>query len=109
MIKEVVNNDFSEVLAARTAVVDFKAVWCGPCKMMHPVLEKVSDLLADKAEFFAADIDDNDELVSELADSGVLMIQAVPTLAVFKDGKCVASTVGFVPQPQLEAWLSENL
>ena len=109
MIKEITNNDFSAVLASKAAVVDFKAVWCGPCKMMHPVLEKVSEILEGKAEFFAADIDDNDELVAELADNGTLMIQAVPTLAIFKDGKCVATNVGFVPQPQLEAWLSENL
>lgn len=103
MIKEIINNDFSEVAASKAAVVDFNATWCGPCKMMAPVLEKVSDLMEGKAEFFAIDVDENMMLAAQFG------IQSIPTLAIFKDGELVAKSIGFVPQPALEKWLGENL
>ncbi len=73
----------------KLSLVDFSAGWCGPCKMLHPVLEKVSDELADKVDFFEVDVDQSQ---TEAAQFGV---RGVPTLIVFLGGSEIDRMVGF--------------
>ena len=65
MVQEVHHNDLTAALAAPVAVLDFNATWCGPCKMLGPVLEEVSNEMADKAAFFGIDCDENPQLAAQ--------------------------------------------
>ena len=103
MIQTVVNNDLSEAKSAAAAVVDFNATWCGPCKMLGPVLEKLSGEMADKASFYGVDVDENSDLAEEFG------VMSIPTLVILKNGEKVAERVGFAPEPILKSWLESNL
>jgi len=76
-------------------VVDFWAEWCGPCKMMAPVFEKLADEYEDKLTFAKVDVDSNPNSASEYG------IRGIPTLLLFNDGKEIDRIVGFAPEDQL--------
>ena len=80
MIKKITNNDISQVLKSNAAVVDFSATWCGPCKMIEPVLEELSEEMGD-IEFYNADVDENMDIAMNFG------IQSIPAVLIFKDGK----------------------
>ncbi len=103
MIQTVVNNDLSEAKSVAAAVVDFNATWCGPCKMLGPVLEKLSGEMADKASFYGVDVDENSDLAEEFG------VMSIPTLVILKNGEKVAERLGFAPEPILKSWLESNL
>ena len=102
MVNKIVNNDFQAVKASKLAVVDFSAVWCGPCQMLAPVLEELSGEMAGAADFFNADSDANMELVREYR------VTNIPALFIFKNGEKVAQQVGFLPKENLKKWIEEN-
>ncbi|GAA0865487.1 thioredoxin [Paraclostridium tenue] len=83
-------------------VVDFFATWCGPCKMLAPVFESVSEELND-AKFVKVDIDESLELAQKYG------ISTVPTMMIFKDGKVVDTLVGFMPKDSLKAKVEAHL
>lgn len=58
MIEEIKNSDFTDVLKSKLAVVDFSAVWCGPCQMLAPIIEELSDEMDGEVDFFSADVDE---------------------------------------------------
>jgi len=95
-------NDFDrEVLkSAMPVLVDFFATWCGPCKMLGPVLESVAQEFQGKARVFKVDIDESPELAGQYG------ITAAPTLLVFSGGKVVQKAMGFQSQKQLAALLN---
>ena len=99
MVKKIQNNNMDEALQAKAAVVDFSAVWCGPCQMLAPVLEELSGDLDGKVAFYNADTDENTQLA--IANG----ITNIPALLFLKDGKVVGKYVGFMPKPELEAWV----
>ena len=80
MIEEIKNSDFTDVLKSKLAVVDFSAVWCGPCQMMHPILQELKEKVGETARILKIDVDKNMELAAEFN------VQSVPTLIVFKEG-----------------------
>ena len=84
-------------------VVDFFVTWCGPCKMLSPVLEEVAEELAGKAAIVKVDVDESGELASSYG------IMSVPTLIVFKDGEAVKMSAGFQPKEQLKAMIEAYL
>ena len=84
-------------------LADMYAVWCGPCKMLAPVLEKVSADYADKAEFVKVDVDGAPALSAQYG------IMSIPFVAVFKDGKMAAKSIGFMPEGEVRQFLDENL
>ena len=82
MVKKIVNNDMSEVLASKCALVDFSAAWCGPCNMIGPVVERLSEE-RDDVEFFNVDVDKNPDLAMKYRiQITELFIRILPTAGV---------------------------
>ncbi len=100
MITKIENNNMNEVLEQDFAVVDFSAVWCGPCKMLEPVLEEISEDMAADTKFYNIDSDENMEL------AGKFQVQSIPSLFIMKKGEVVAQSVGFQPKAQIESWIN---
>lgn len=93
---------FNEIIASdKPVLVDFYATWCGPCKMMHPVLEDVAKNVGDNARVIKIDIDKNEEL------SRVYQVRSVPTLMIFKNGELKWRTSGVTPATTLEEELKK--
>ena len=103
MVKKINEAEFSEVKNSKFAVVDFNATWCGPCKMLGPVLEEVSEELGSKVAFFAVDVDDNQSLAIKNK------IQSIPAIVIYKDGEPVDRQIGFLPKAQLVDFISKNV
>jgi thioredoxin 1 len=90
----------AEVLKSTVpVVVDFWAPWCGPCRMMAPVLDAAAEKLGGPIKFAKMNTDDNPKM------PGRFQIMAIPSLLVFDQGEEKDRAVGFVPAPQLEQWL----
>ncbi|CDZ30029.1 MULTISPECIES: thioredoxin [Rhizobium/Agrobacterium group] len=96
------NSNFqTEVLdSAQPVVVDFWAEWCGPCKMIGPSLEEISNELAGKVKVVKLNIDENPELAAQFG------VRSIPTLAMFKGGEVADIKVGAAPKTALSAWIS---
>lgn len=91
----------SEVLdSSEPVVVDFWAEWCGPCKMIAPSLEEISNELAGKVKVAKLNIDENPELAAQFG------VRSIPTLAVFKGGEVADIKVGAAPKSALSAWIA---
>ena len=103
MVKKITTEEFNAMDKVGISVLDFNAVWCGPCKMLGPVLEEVSEEMADKAKFYSIDTDENPELAKEYG------IMNIPAIIVLKDGQKVDANVGFVPKEALVDFISKNL
>lgn len=104
MVKKIDGQAFeSEAKNAEVAVVDFNATWCGPCRMLSPVLESISEELGDQVSFYAVDVDENPEIAAEYR------VQSIPNLVLMKKGTFVDQSIGFKPQAALTAWIRGNL
>ena len=87
---------FKDIVASKTpTLIDFYADWCGPCKMMPPILKEVREKLGDSVRIIKIDVDKNSDL------SAKLQIQGVHTLAIFKEGKILWRQSGVIPAHQL--------
>ena len=97
MVQEInVENFDTEVLNSdKLTVVDFFANWCGPCRKLGPILEEVSEELAEKVKFAKIDTDENLEAAKKYQVSGL------PTLLVFKNGEVVERMVGLMPKSSI--------
>lgn len=94
----------ADVLEAdKPVLVDFWADWCGPCKMIAPALEEISDELAGKVEIVKMDIMENPDV------PGKMGVQSIPFLALFKGGEVVAHQMGAAPKNALKGWLESEL
>ena len=103
MVKKITTEEFNAMDKSGVSVLDFNAVWCGPCKMLGPVLEEVSEEMADDAKFYSIDTDENPDLAREYG------IMNIPAVVILKDGQKVDMNVGFVPKDALKDFVSKNL
>ena len=103
MVKKINAEQFAEAKKSAVALVDFSATWCGPCRMLAPVVEALSGKLVGKVDFYNVDIDDSPSLAMEYK------VMAVPCLVLMKNGKFVDQSVGFKPEAQLLDWINSKL
>lgn len=102
-MKIVASNEFKNEIESGVTIVDFFATWCGPCKMLAPVLEGLSNEMEGKANFIKVDIDQSLDLANEF------QIASVPTMVIFKDGQKVDQLVGFLPKERIQQTIEKNL
>ncbi|MGX1899915.1 thioredoxin [Thermolongibacillus altinsuensis] len=94
---------FVNEVSQGVVLVDFWAPWCGPCKMIAPVLEEVDQELGDKVKIVKVNVDENQETASKYG------VMSIPTLFVFKNGEVVDKTVGYQPKEALVSLLNKHL
>lgn len=98
------SNFEKEVVASEIPVVlDFWATWCGPCKMLSPVLDELAAAYSDRVRFCKVNVDDEPELAAHFG------IASIPTLIFFKNGEILKKTVGYREKDELEETLKELL
>ena len=94
----------ADVLESDTPVlVDFWAEWCGPCKMIAPALEEISDELAGQVTIVKMDIMENTEVPGQIG------VQSIPLMVLYKNGEPVAQKLGAAPKSQLKGWIESVL
>ncbi|MBQ9186060.1 MAG: thioredoxin [Bacteroidales bacterium] len=97
MAKVATNNNFAEILATdKPVMVDFWAVWCGPCRMLSPTVDDIATKYADKIEVAKCNVDDCQDIAIKYG------IRSIPTLIFFKNGEPVQRTVGVVSASEIE-------
>jgi thioredoxin 1 len=89
--------------SAEPVVVDFWAEWCGPCKMIGPSLDEISNEMAGKVKIAKLNIDENPELAAKFG------VRSIPTLMMFKGGEVADIKVGAAPKTALSAWIGNNV
>ena len=94
--------NFDQFIAEGVAVVDFWATWCGPCKMLAPILDDVADSVTD-AKFGKVDVDNAPELAKRFG------IMAIPNVCIFKDGQLVDRIVGLCDEDELAETIKKHL
>lgn len=102
---DVTDQDFQEKVidSDKPVIVDFWAVWCGPCRQLSPVLEEIGEKYAEKVTVAKVNVDDNPGIAAQYG------ITSIPTVYVFKDGERVATSVGAKPLHVLEEEFSDYL
>ena len=104
MVKYVTSQELEELIQGDKPVVcDFWATWCGPCRMLAPVFEDVSDKLEDKAVFVKLDVDENEDAAVKYG------ITSIPNIILFKKGQPAANHLGFIPEETLKDFIEKNL
>jgi thioredoxin 1 len=105
LIKHISDDSFDgEVLkSSKPVLVDYWAEWCGPCKMIAPVLDEISSTYSDKLQVAKMNVDENRDIPAKYG------IRGIPTLMLFKDGQLAATKVGALSKAQLTAFIDSHL
>ena len=104
VIKNCNENDFeNEVLKSNLPViVDFWAEWCGPCKMLTPILEELSNEMKNEINVVKVNLDENQDLAMKYS------IRSIPTLLLFKEGNLIDTKVGLLPKSEIVTWFKSK-
>ena len=104
-IKNCNENDFeNEVLKSNLPVlVDFWAEWCGPCKMLTPILEELSNEMKNEINVVKVNLDENQDLAMKYS------IRSIPTLLLFKEGNLIDTKVGLLPKSEIVTWFKSKI
>lgn len=102
-ISHVTDQNFAAETGAGVVLADFWAPWCGPCKMIAPVLEELDSEMGDKVKIVKLDVDDNQETAAKFG------VMSIPTLLIFKNGEVVDKVVGFQPKDALASVLEKHV
>ena len=102
-VMEVSGAQLAEPLKKRPVVCDFWASWCGPCRMLAPVLDAIAGEMAGRATFVKVNVDENEDAARRYG------IMSIPNVIVFKDGVPAGSNLGYVPAPTMKAFLEKYL
>ncbi len=100
-MKVVNEKEFNDSIATGVVLVDFYADWCGPCKMLAPVLEDIAKEYQSNLNVIKVDVDVEGSLAQKYG------VMSIPTLVLFKDGKPVGQTMGFQAKPMLKKFLEK--
>ncbi|MFS0751251.1 thioredoxin [Oceanobacillus sp. 1P07AA] len=101
-IKNVSDQNFTEETSKGLVLADFWAPWCGPCKMIAPVLEELDGEMEEKVQIVKLDVDENQET------AGKFGVMSIPTLLLFKDGDVVDQVIGFQPKEALADLINKH-
>ncbi|MBM7701277.1 thioredoxin [Metabacillus iocasae] len=96
------DQSFNNEIGSGLVLTDFWAPWCGPCKMIAPVLEELDGEMSDKVKIVKVDVDENQET------AGKFGVMSIPTLILFKDGEAVDKVVGFQPKEALAELIAKH-
>ena len=99
-MKNITKANFNETVESGVVLVDFYADWCGPCKMISPILAELSGTMADQVTIAKIDVDAEGELAQRFD------VMSIPTMILFKDGKPVGRKTGFLPKPEIEKFIA---
>lgn len=103
MVKKMTTKEFEQMNKEGIVLIDFSATWCGPCQMIAPVLEKVSEEYEGKVTFCNVDVDENPDLAGEYS------VQSIPALVLLKNGQVQDTAVGFQPAEEIKQFLDQHL
>ncbi len=106
MATKIVTDDSFEnevIKSAGLVMVDFWAEWCGPCKMIAPVLEEISEELKENLYIKKLNIDENPNKPQEYG------VRGIPTLILFKNGEKISEKIGVLPKSKIIEWVQENI
>lgn len=105
MTKQIKDNEFeSEVINSKLPVlIDFWAEWCGPCRMLSPILDQLSEEMDGKVKIVKMNIDENPDTPSKFG------VRGIPTMLLFKEGKQIATKVGVQTKNALQEWINSSL
>lgn len=95
MVKEIKDTEYEKVIEKGKVVIDCYAPWCGPCKMISPIIDKLSEEI-DNVSFYKINVDDAEKITSDFN------IMSIPTILIFEDGKLKEKVVGFKSKSELE-------
>lgn len=101
-LQNITDSNFQQETSKGLVLVDFWAEWCGPCRMVGPVLEELSKELSAKVSIKKLNVDDNQETAQALG------IQSIPTMLLYKDGKLVDKIIGALPKTQIKNFIERH-
>jgi thioredoxin 1 len=102
-IEHVTDSNFANKTSNGVVLADFWAPWCGPCKMIAPVLEEIDSEMSERLKIVKLNTDENQQVTSQYG------VMSIPTLIIFKDGEVVDKIVGFQPKETLVERLNQQL
>jgi thioredoxin 1 len=103
-VQNATDTNFEQLInSGKPALVDFWAPWCGPCRIIGPIVEELAPSYEGKAVIAKMNVDENPNVATRFG------VTSIPTLMMFKDGKLVDRAIGAMPKAQLQAFIDKNL